>query len=256
MWDAAFDRYTVFLLLFVRMSGLLLFNPFLGRKSVPAAVKGGLALLLALPAAALYTGPDVTVSGVPELMLFSVKELLIGFLAGMVLELFLSAVLIAGDLADLQLGIGMAKVYDPAANASIPISASFYNLLFTTLFFLADGHLSFIRMMFYSVHMLPPGPALFGEEAFAYVVSLFGSILVLALKIAMPMIGVEVLAEFGLGILMRTVPQINVFVVGLQLKLLIGLVLFSLLVPGLAHVFDAMTGVLFEKIEEGIRLLV
>jgi flagellar biosynthesis protein FliR len=254
MWDLIFDRYIVFLLVFSRMSGMLLFNPFFGRKNVPAIIKGGLALFLTLPACSLVT-ENIEVSGLLELMLLGAKELLIGFFAGFIIQLFLSAVLIGGDLADLQLGIGMAKVYDPQSNVSLPVSGSFFNLLFTLLFFIENGHLSCMKMIFYTLEVLPPGRGLFGQEAFAYVVSLFGSMLVLALKIAMPIIGVEILAEFGLGVLMRTVPQINVFVVGLQLKLLIGLFLFVLIVPILTSLFDTMTGTMFSQIEQGFKLL-
>ena len=254
MWDLIFDRYAVFLLIFCRMSGMLLFNPFFGRKSVPAIIKGGLALLLTLPACQIIT-EEIQISGLLELMLLGAKELLIGFLAGFVMQLFLSAIIMGGDLADLQLGIGMAKVYDPQSNVSLPVSGSFFNLLFTLLFFIENGHLSTMKMIFYTLEVLPPGSGLFGQEAFAYIVSLFGSMLVLALKIAMPIIGVEVLAEFGLGLLMRTVPQINVFVVGLQLKLLVGLFLFVLIIPVLTSLFDSMTGAMFSQIEQSIKLL-
>lgn len=255
MWDEIFQRYTVFLFVFVRMSGMLLFNPFFGRKNVPAIIKAGLSLVLSVLVTGLLPAAENDIGNLLIFMVLAMKELLIGFVTGFVLQLFLSAILMAGDLIDLQLGIGMAKVYDPQSNTSIPVSASILNLLFTVLFFVSGSHLNFIKMLFYSFEILPPGPGSINFQASAFLVSLFGNMLVLAFKLAMPILAVEMLSEMGLGILMRTVPQINVFVVGLQLKLLVGLSLIVLLIPGYVTVFDGMTDSMFRSLENGLRML-
>ncbi len=255
MWNEIFERYIVFLFVFVRMSGMLLFNPFFGRKSVPVILKAGLSLILSVLVTGLLPGSVGEISNLLIFMVLAMKELLIGFVTGFILQLFLSSILMAGDMIDLQLGIGMAKVYDPQSNASIPVSASILNLLFTVMFFVTGSHLNFIKMIFYSFEILPPGPGSIDFGAAEFIVSLFGNMLLLALKLALPILTVEILSEMGLGILMRTVPQINVFVVGLQLKLLVGLVLIVLLIPGYVGVFDGMTDSMFKSIESGMRLL-
>ena len=84
---------------------------------------------------------------------------------------------------------------------------------------------------------------------------LFSEILVMALKIALPVIAIETIAEFGMGVLMRAVPQINVFVVGLQLRVLLGLVVLLMIVPVFANIMDFSVGYMFDKMDNVFRLM-
>ncbi len=255
MWELIFERYMVFLMIFSRVAGVMLFNPFLSRKSVSVYIRMGLAFFCAFLLTATLDVPAVDFSNGVIFVLSCIKELFIGFFIGFIMQLFLSGVLLSGEFIDLQLGIGMAKIYDPQSNTSMPISGSLFNLLFIVSFFAVNGHLTLMKIVFYTFDLLPPGPTLFNPEAWEYVVVLFGQILVLALKLAMPIIAIELVTEVGLGILMRTVPQLNVFVVGLQLKLLIGLILIVLVLPGVFSFFDTMLDQMFKDILTGLRLL-
>ncbi|HBT65000.1 MAG TPA: type III secretion protein, partial [Ruminococcaceae bacterium] len=145
--------------------------------------------------------------------------------------------------------------YDPQSNVSMPISGSIFNLLFILMFFCSNSHLTFIKIMTLSFEMLPVGAELFNADFSKYIVDLFGSILVLAVKLALPVIAIEMITEIGLGVLMRTVPQINIFVVGLQLKLTIGLIIIVLILPGAANLLDHMTTAMFQNINKLLHLM-
>lgn len=89
----------------------------------------------------------------------------------------------------------------------------------------------------------------------SHVVLLFGDMLLLTLKLAIPIIAVELLAEAGLGVLMRTVPQVNVFVASIQLKLLIGLIVIFLFLPSVSGILNKSIGYMFERLEDSLVLM-
>lgn len=255
--DLSFANYMEFLAVFARMTGMIFFNPFLSRKSIPVIAKVGLALLLSL----LFLGilPADTVVAADHVLIFvwvCVKELFIGFLVGFIIQIFISVLLVAGELADLQLGVGMASVYDPQSNLSMPLIGNVLNVFYVMLFFISGGHLTFFKIIAFSFDILPLGNVVINPECGQYVVLLFANILVLAVKLALPIIAIEVVSEIGIGVMMRSVPQINVFVVGLQIKLLLGLVLLLLVFPSIFDFFDSLTDAMFISIKNGLQLSV
>lgn len=255
MWDLIFERYMFFLMIFARMTGALLFNPFLNRKSVSVYIRMGLAFFCALLLTATMAVPVADFGNGMIFAVSCIKELFIGFFIGFILQLFLTVTLLSGEYVDLQLGIGMAKLYDPQSNISMPVTGSLFQLMYIVSFFAVNGHLTLLKIIFYSFTLLPPGPDLFNAAAWEYVVVLFSQILVLSLKLALPIIAIELVTEMGLGILMRAVPQLNVFVVGLQLKLLVGLILLVLVLPVIFGFMDTMLDQMFKDLIKGLRLL-
>lgn len=255
MLDTIFQDYLLFLLVFLRFTGAFFFNPLLGRRNIPVNIRAGLALLCALAVVGTLNGGTLHIDGWMELVLAGVKELLIGLVAGYVLNLLLSVAVISGELIDLQLGVSMSKIYDPQSNISMPLSATLLNLMLVLTFFLSNGHLTLIRVMALSFRVLPPGTALLGMEFGRYLAQLVGLVLVLGLKIALPVIALEMLGEFGMGVLMRSAPQMNIFSVGLQIRVLLGLGLMLALVPVFARVMDNLTGLFFEKLDFALQMM-
>lgn len=254
MKEIIFSNYLLFLLVLTRMTGVFLFNPFLGRKNVPAIVKVGLALVLAIIITPTLS-TKAEISSDIEFVLVILKELLIGYLTGFIISLFVSWVLMAGEMSDVQLGLGMSQIYDPQSNISMPVTGNLYNIMLTLMFFSSKSHLTLIKIASVSCEVFPPGPSMFNMEIGSHVVLLFGDILVLTLKLAIPIIAVELLAEAGLGVLMRTVPQINVFVASIQVKLLIGLIVIFLFLPPAAGILNKSIGYMFERLEDSLVLM-
>jgi flagellar biosynthetic protein FliR len=255
MWDTIFMRYEVFLMVFARVSGMILFNPVFGKRNIPSIIKVGLSFLISLIVTSTLSNVKINFAGIPDFMFACTKELLIGFAVSFIFQMFLSTVLIAGEIVDLQLGVGMSKVYDPQSNVSMPVSGSIFNLFYMLLFFAGNCHLTFIKIMALSFQILPPGPALLSFDFGNYIVLLFGNILILAVKLSLPIVAIELVVEIGLGVLMRTVPQINVFVIGLPIKLLLGLFLIILVLPNIANLFDSIMTTMFDNIEHSIKMM-
>ena len=242
-------NFTLLMLIFLRMSGCVLFNPILGRKSMPGLVKTGLTLLLTL-----FAYRVTPVSAAPEihsfLVLFvcGVRELLVGFLVGFIIQLFLSVIIMGGELSDMQVGISMARVYDPQSEISMPLSASLVNAMFLMLFFSTNAHLTLIQVFIRLCSVVPYGDAPLSADVFGGMVSLFAQMLIYAVKLSLPMVAVQFISEIGAGLVMRAVPQIDVFVVEIQLKFLIGFLVMLFLVPPYASFLERMTSLMFDRI--------
>lgn len=250
-----YSRVFLFLLVFTRMTGALLFNPFLGRKNVPAIAKIGLALLTSVVAVPTIGAVSLSFATSISFMLALVRELLLGYAMGLILNLFLSWVLLAGEAMDMEMGLSVSKIYDPQNGVSMPVSGSVFNIMLMLIFFASDGHLTFIRIVADSVATFPPGAGAVNFEIASQLVAMLGDTMILSLKLGMPVLAIELLSEAGLGILMRIVPQLNVFVVGLQLKLAVGLIVVVLALPPVARLMEASLLQMFEQLQKGIATM-
>ena len=230
VWDMVdWAQLYLFELIFMRMSGFLLFNPLLGRSNLPAMVKTGMALVLSIlvfgTAGTGVPQPDTLV----ELAFRLLLELGIGLVLGFVMRVVFSVVQIGGEVIDTQMGMTMAQIYDASSQANLSVSASLLNILLILDFFAENGHYTLMRLLTTSGELVPYGAAALGDGVYAYVIELFLACMLLAVKLAMPILAAELLGEVGMGVLMKAIPQINAFVINIELKVIIGLLLFFLL---------------------------
>ena len=132
----------------------------------------------------------------------------------------------------MQLGLSMAKVYDSQSNASISMSATLYNILYMLAFFALNGHIALLHAILTSSEVIPYGEVVFNQAAYQRIWDIFIQCTVLGIQLSFPILAAELICEMGVGILMKTIPQINVFVINIQAKVLIGiLILLMMFVP-------------------------
>lgn len=220
-------------LILMRMTGFVLLSPILGRQGIPAITKAGFAIVLAIAVYNVGETPLVTVpSGTFAFMILLFLELMIGFALGFIMRLFFSIVQVGGAIMDTQMGLTMAQMYDASSQANFTITASLLNLLLMLNFFAENGHYTMMRMLVSSGELLPYGGVAFGEAVASYMMELFVEAMLLSMKLALPILAAELLGELGMGILMKAIPQINAFVINIELKVIIGLfLLLAFLTP-------------------------
>lgn len=254
MWNQIYLEYTTFLLIFTRVMAIVLFNPVTGRRNVPVIIKAGLSFLIAviINSAVQVSVPEF--AGIPQFFFAALKEVLIGFSIAVIMNMFISVVAVAGEMIDVQIGLGMSRMYDPSSNISLSFTGTLFNVMFMLTFFACDGHLTLVRMMDLSFRVLPPGFTGIGTQLGSYLPELFANIIAMGFKIALPFIAAELILELAQGILMRSVPQVNVFSIGIQLKLIMGLVVLMLLIPTLAGLMNTLTTRMFEEVENSLSL--
>lgn len=222
----------LFFLIVSRMSGFVLFNPLLGRSNVPAYVKSGFILLLSFTTYSMTTMTPPEIGTILEMGILCLLELGLGYLLGVAVNLFFYIPLLGGETIDIQMGMSMGRTYDPSSQASATVTATLLNVLMSLLFFAANGHVTLLRIMLTSGDVVPFGQVMLGRNVLWSLVELFVECTTLAIKLCMPILAAELLGQVGMGILMKVIPQINVFAINIELKVIIGLgLLLVLTVP-------------------------
>ena len=237
-----FDWQQLTLLLFVvaRVSGFILFNPILGRTNIPAAFRGGMVLVLSWFVMGVTTQQVDIPQSIPELGLRLLLEMGLGFLLGMAVNFFFYIPQLAGDMVDTQMGMTMNQMYDPGTSSNMTVTGQILNVLMTLLFFAAGGHYTLLRIFLTSEEIVPLGTAALRLPALNYLLELFIECTVLGVKLCMPILAAELIAQVGMGVLMKVIPQINVFAINIELKVIVGLaLLFILMIPFSEFLIDA-----------------
>ncbi|MCL2030656.1 MAG: flagellar biosynthetic protein FliR [Oscillospiraceae bacterium] len=251
--DAALVWLVQFLLIMTRMTAMFVLSPILGRTNLPNMAKIGLSLLTAF---LLINFPPPVVEGYPfdtpvALAGAVLLELLVGFVLGFGTILFFMTLQTAGHIIDMQIGFAMANQFDPGTGMQMPIAGSLLNLMFIQCFLLADGIPILVAVMRRTFEVIPVGGAVIAPEIAGAALQLFVSTFVLAIRISMPVIASALLCEIALGIIVRTAPQMNVFVIGIPIRVAVGLVSLLVCIPA----FVALTDGFFDRMYEAIDLL-
>ena len=237
----------VFFLIFIRMAGFFSIAPLFGRQNVPQYIKIGFSILLTL---ILYNTLNITgldfEGGIYGYVQKIVIELLAGLILGFISFAMFTAIYVAGQLIDMQIGFGMVNVLDPLSNIQIPITSNFYFILSMIAFLAFKGHHMLIKTLFESYKYIPIGSVNFTDNIVSKAVGIFGNIFVMGFKIAAPITAAIIITDIALGVISRTVPQFNVFVVGMPLKIALGLVIIIITIP----IFMELTGELFYDMDK------
>ncbi|MDL2232216.1 flagellar biosynthetic protein FliR [Ruminococcaceae bacterium OttesenSCG-928-L11] len=239
-----------FMLIMVRMVGMLVLNPIFGRANVPSMVNAGIAMVMSIMLIGVVPEAPVADPMIFPLLILMAKELLLGFVTGLLLRMFLAIIVVGGETIDMQMGISMSKAFDPGSNTSISVSASIMNVMFLLIFFGTNNHLTFFKLITNTFYILPVGGTWLNFDGFYYLPELLSVILIFAVKLALPVIVIEIITSMAVGIIMRIIPQINVFVVNIQFKLLIGIFLLYVLVAPMTGYFESLIELCFEYLHE------
>ncbi|MBD5162064.1 MAG: flagellar biosynthetic protein FliR [Oscillibacter sp.] len=231
------------------MSGFILFTPLLGRQGIPNLVKSGLILLLSVTAYSMTAYRPAVPETILELSVRLLLELMIGYLVGVVMNLFFYIPLLGGEIIDTQMGMSMGRTYDPSSQTSTTVTASLLNVLMMLLFFAGNGHYTLLRIFLSSGQVVPFGQAAFGQDVYWGIVELFISCTLMAIKLCMPILAAELLGQMGMGILMKVIPQINVFAINIELKVIIGLALLLALMNPFSEYLLRAEGQMLQNIQ-------
>ena len=247
VWTAIQTNFLVYMMVLARTSGIFTFNPIFSRRGVPNTIKVGASMVLALVMTASRNFTYTMPAGLVPLLFDLVKELLVGAVLGFFVNLMLQVFSMAGEVTDMQLGLSMAKSYDPTfGNAGV--STNFFSYWFMLYFFAVDGHKSYIELFAISYDSIPMGYDSFNINILYILVKYFETVLTLGLKLAMPVICASLITEFCIGVLMKAVPTIHVFAVNIQLKMLVGFVVLAASYGVVSEFMDNIMGILFENL--------
>jgi flagellar biosynthetic protein FliR len=215
----------------VRFGVLAATLPMLDLRSVPPLWRVALAVSFAAALAPGIAGslPAATVSlAWPSLVLEGLRSLVVGALLGFTVNLVFTTVRYAGSIAGMQIGFAIVNSYDPFSNSQVSVISQLYYLLAVLLFFATGAHQILVAAMFKSCLAVPPFMASDPVGGAWYLLHEFGTVFVLGLKIAAPVVIVLLLVSASMGVIVKTVPQLNVLVVGFPIKIGVGLITVGL----------------------------
>lgn len=235
------NRYELFLLVFVRISGIFLFSPLFGSQNIPNIFKLGFSFIFSL-LLTLNLGVNYFGQLDENFVILIIKELIIGIMIGYISYVFFSAFYILGQIVDMEIGFGMVNVIDPQNKVQIPVMGNFYYILAFLLFLLINGHHLLIKALVDSYKYIPIGELIINEAIISQLVNILSKTFSLGFKIASPIVIVILLVDILLGVLSRTIPQMNVFVVGMPLKIIVGMLIIVFTLP----IFNILSGHIFK----------
>jgi flagellar biosynthetic protein FliR len=233
------------LLVSIRFAPVFVMTPVFATMQLPARMRVFLVLALA---ATVVTASGTRALGVPQqpgdLVVAALGELMLGALFAFGLFAGFAAFLFGGRLLDMQMGLGVASLLDPATRSQAPLLGTLLNLLAVMLFFGVDGHHLIIRGMAYSLERFPPG-AFGGKFDVAAVVAMFGSMFTFGFALVAPIVVALFLIDVGMAIMSRTMPQLNVFNLAVSVKIFVGLIMLAWSVQYMAPLMHRIFGAIF-----------
>ncbi len=240
-------------LLWIRLGVLFFMTPLLSGFNGPPAFLAILSLVLAgLFCAGMPASAPTVPSSLGGFVWAGLLEVGLGMVMAFGVYAAFAAFGMAGQLLDLQIGFGTASVFDPVTRVDSPVLGAVMNSLAVVLFFTVDAHHAFIRGIGFSVAQLPPGAMALHVSAQA-IIRQFGAMFSLALAMASPVLFMLVLLEAGMAVVSRMLPQMNVYFVGLPLKILTGLCALAMAATTMAPVMTRAFASIFRFWDEALR---
>jgi flagellar biosynthetic protein FliR len=218
-----------------RVSGLMVFCPFLGSNAIPAPMKAVLALLVT---ALLYPlrGPMRLDLGAWEWAAVALSETLIGLVLGLAVNFMMEGAMMAGQILGVQMGYSLATLFDPQTQADTPVMSEFHQLAALLIFLQLNVHHWLLRAVAGSFSYLPAGAA--SASMGAGLLRAAAGIFITAVQIAAPTLAATLVTDVALGFLGKASPQLPVLFIGLAVKNLLGLAILVVLIGYWPHSFS------------------
>lgn len=244
----------LFGLMLMRIGAMFTTAPVIGSRTVPVRVRTGLGVVMALSAMPLVAErvgpvPDQTITYV----VLGAKEVLVGVAIGLVAQMLFAAVQLAGSFIDVGAGFSIATTIDPVNNTNLTVMGRAYNMIATAAFVAVGGHLFLMQAVVASFTLISPTALPNLGVLVEGVLVKSDDMFVIALQLAAPLMAALVITDVALGIMSRAAPQMNVFVVGLPLKVGLALIGTAVLLPAFVTHLNGVTQQMFSDLSAILR---
>lgn len=235
------EQLQLFFLIFVRVSVMLVSMPLFDNRSIPPILKGGLCLAVTfLVYPLLAAGESTLIPGVLPLALGIAAEVIMGIAIGFTIRLVFTGIQMAGQLAGFQMGFAVVNVMDPISSTQVSIIAQLNYLIAILLFLSLNAHHVVLHAVAESFTVVPPMGYHLSGGLTGHLVDAVARMFEIAVKVGAPVIVALLLASAALGIVARTVPQMNIFIVAFPLKIVVGLAFIIFTLPHISGFLEAL----------------
>ncbi len=251
------DWLPALLLLFCRITAFFISTPIFGR-NVPSQVKIGFSAFLSI--VTWMTLPDTSSVHFDTIYIaMIIREIIVGLVLGYITSLFFAVFQISGSFIDMQMGLGIASVLDPVSGIQAPLMGNFKYLMALMVFFSINGHHLLMRGLILSYKWIPlSGQGLIhmvDGQVSNFLLQSLGIVFMLSFQLASPFVAVMFLIDLSLGILTKTAPQMNIFVIGVPIKILVGFMMFIVLIPGFLYLFEMLFQRMLGSLDDLMRIV-
>jgi flagellar biosynthetic protein FliR len=216
---------------FLRVLAVFTSAPIFSSRAFPVRARIGLAVLIAIAAQPSLSGqPVISITG-PEAFGAVAQQLGIGLAIGFTVRLVFSAVELAGEVVGFQMGLNFAAFFNPSLNTQSSAVASFFGQMSTFLFIVMNGHLLVLMAIIKSFDAFPVDQNFLEAVRQLKLYSLGADLFASGLWIALPMLGMMMFVNLGLGIVSRVAPQMNIYAIGFPITLTVGLIGITVTLP-------------------------
>ena len=248
------NQFATFVLVLARVGALIATAPIFGTKAAPMQARALLAVALALVVTPLQFGaPPADPSNMLVFGKFVLNESLVGLLLGLGVMILLSGAQLTGQIVSQLGGTALAEGYDPMSEENLPVYSQMFYFLALAMFVLVDGHRLLLAAVLDTYVWLPPGKAAFGESFVTALTTLLGHSFQLGIRAAAPAMAALLLATLILGLIGRTIPQINILVLGFSLNALITSGILMVSIGGIAWAFPEQAAAAIDYLTDAIR---
>jgi flagellar biosynthetic protein FliR len=224
-WMEVFsDTYVVgFILLFFRFAALFMAVPIFSHKAIPVTLKTSIAFFFAIVFYSSMPPLDIPIT-IPSIVLAILSELFFGLAIGVILQISFNVITFAGGIISFMMGFSMASAIDPISGVSMPIISQFLSLMALMVLFSMDMHHWVLLFVDASLQNIPLGGFLMSEDLFNYIIKASSNMFLVGFMIAFPIVALSWLADVIFGMLMKTMPQFNLLVIGFPIKIMVSFV--------------------------------
>lgn len=216
------NQFLVFVLILTRISGLVMTAPVLGLKSAPMQIRGFLAVALAVLVTPFHWQESAAMpANTIGLSMLLVQEMLLGMSLGLSIHILFSGLHVTGQIMGQLSGMSLAEAYDPAQEASVPIFTDLMDKVTLAVFVIIGGHRALMQVLLDTFRWMPPGKTVLGPTLLDALTDVTCNSLALGVRAAAPALVALLLANLILGLISRTLPQLNVMAVGFGLNIMI-----------------------------------
>ncbi|MGN0318949.1 MAG: flagellar biosynthetic protein FliR [Lachnospira sp.] len=239
------EEFEIFLLILMRLASFIFAAPFFNTSGVPQRLKIGFALCFSILVYSIYPDMEVEYNGVIEYALLVLEEVIIGLILGMSAFFCVQIIQFAGKIIDMEVGLSMAQIYDPTSRTQVGIMGNFYYYLVMLLLIISGLYRYLVAAIVETYKVIPIGGVKFSPGMYKIVVEFMADYFVIGFRIALPVFAATLLLNCILAIMAKIAPQMNMFVVGMQLKIFVGIfvILFTI------SMLPAVSDFIFDRIK-------
>ena len=253
IFNMALFNLQIFLLIFTRISSIFLTAPIIASRNIPYITKIGLAFVITVLLFPIINKEIDLPADILSYLIIILNQVVVGIIIGFTAYMIFIAIQLAGQIIDLQMGFGIVNIIDPLSNMQVSIIGQFQFVLGILIFLVINGHHYLFQAISDSFSIVPLKSIGITQVTVDKLIDIFYGMFIIAFKIAGPATIALLLTNVTLGFIARTVPQMNVFIVGLPLNILVGIAAVLLSLPVIVNMLNSLFNSMWDDIYFIIR---